>query len=224
MTFTTRFQARWQHRHAAAEAGFTLVEMLVAMALSLLITGTMLGAVLSASGAGTAVRSQHDIAQEATVVINRLSRELREAEAVQSVTNATGPNYSPTANVEITFDVNFNSGKGPGQDNSIEPAAPDPERLTYRFERANHRVLLLAASYSTPIIAGGVQDMTLSFTGKGKDWTTYDAAAAGGNANGLLDGFELKKIDAVQIHLVMQVGGHTQTLDTGVNLRNMTTS
>ena len=47
-------------------------------------------------------------------------------------------------------------------------------------------------------------------------------AAHGGNGNGLLDSFELAKIDSVQISIVMDVNGSTQTLDAGVNLRNLT--
>jgi Tfp pilus assembly protein PilW len=200
------------------DRGLSLVEVIVAMTLTVLVTGTMIGTVFSSSRAGKVVRSQHDLTQEATVVLNRMTRELREAQAVTTVTNANGPNFSATGNVDMTFDVDFN-GNG-----TIEPATADPERLTYRFDRANNRVLLLADSYSTPIIAGGVQNMTLSFTGRGADWTTFDAIAAGGNGNGLLDGFELRKVDAVQVQLVMKIDGHTQTLNTGVNLRNLTSS
>jgi type II secretory pathway pseudopilin PulG len=199
-----------------SEDGFTLIEIMVAMSLAILLMGTMISAVLSAGKTGSVVRSQHDITQEAAVVLSRMTRELREALKITTVTNASGPNYSATGNVDVTFDVDFNN------DGTIDPYAADPEELTYRFDRTRHQVLLLAASYSTPIIAGGVKDLKLDFTGKGKPWTDFDATTAGGNGNGLLDGFELKNIDAVKITMVMDVDGSTQTLDAGVNLRNLT--
>jgi prepilin-type N-terminal cleavage/methylation domain-containing protein len=198
------------------DGGFTLIETMVAMTLATLLMGTMITAVFSADRTGAVVRSQHDITQEAAVVLSRLTRELREAKEIVSVTNAAGPNYSSTGNVDITFDVDFD-GNG-----TIDPYAADPEELTYRFDRTRHQVLLLAASYSTPIIAGGVRDLTLDFKGQGKPWTAFDATTAGGNGNVLLDGFELKNIDSVAITMVMDVGGSTQTLNAGTNLRNLT--
>lgn len=198
------------------EAGFTLIELTLAAALTIALLGTMLSVVFSSAQTGSTVRDQHDLTQEATVVLNRLTREIREAKAISSVTNATGPNYSPTGDVAVTFDVDFNG------DGVIDPYAPDPERLTYTFQRSRQRVLLQTANTATPVIAGGVQDLTLSFTARGADWTTLDPVAAGGNGNGLLDGFELAKLDAVQVHLVMSINGRTQTFDTGVNLRNLT--
>lgn len=208
---------RYEHVEGS-EAGFTLVEVLVAIVLASLLGGTMLAALISSAQAGRVVRNQHDIAQEATVVLNRMGRELREAYAIQSVTNASGSGatYDPAGNVEITFDVDFNNN------GTIEPDAADPERLTYRFNRATHQVLLLASTYNTPIIAGGVNDMQLFFRGRDNDWTTYDTTAKGGNGDGLLNGFELKRLDTVEIRLVMRTASNTQTLDTSVNLRNLT--
>ena len=198
------------------QSGFTMVELLLAASISIAILGTMMGAVFAAARTGTTVRDEHDVAQEATVVLNRLTREIREAKQISSVTNPTGPNYSATSNVGVTFDVDFNG------DGVIDPYAADPERITYTFDRANRRVLLQSANTTTPVIAGGVQDMTLTFTAKGASWTTLDATAGGGNNNGQLDGFELNQLDGIQIHLVMSVNGHSQSFDTGVNLRNLT--
>src|SRR5207248_2900440 len=83
MTFTRR-------RLEREEAGFTLIEMLVAMTLfgSLLaILGTV---VMTVSNSAVHNRQYNDINAEARTALNRMTRELREAQAIVAVTNPYG--------------------------------------------------------------------------------------------------------------------------------------
>ena len=213
-----------------------MVEMLVAASLFMMLNIFTFTAVLSTAEVTTKARDGLDVNQEARLLLNRMSRELREASGVTaSVNPATFP-HSPTwasfdanGDSSLTFEVDFNNNK------VIEPAAADPEVITYKYERANERLLLQAGGQTLPVLAANVTGFRLLFTSR---LNLYDGTVDGtkdgvvtweeldrdpkqvkGNGNKLLD-VELTSVDAVRIEITLFKGQRRQTYRTQVDLRN----
>jgi prepilin-type N-terminal cleavage/methylation domain-containing protein len=226
---------------AERDAGFTLIEMLVGLILVALIGTMLFGAVLATQHAAESSRQVNDLNGEARLVLNRMSRELREAQRITAVTNPDGPGHTATGDVSVTFEVDFN-GNG-----SIEPTAADPEVLTYYYDHDAHQLQLRAAGASLPVLAANVSQFNLDFTsrryiydgttdGAGgvcgtvsatKDgvveWSEVDGNSArlDGNCNGVLDQ-ELNVVDSAKIDLRVLNGPKQQQYVTQVDLRNAT--
>lgn len=220
------------------DAGFTLVEMLVSMVLLTIVITTALQVVLVTSRVVNTSRNSQDLTEEARIALNRMSRELRQASAITAVTNpGTSPTlttsyatYNPAADTSLTFQSDFN-GNG-----TIEPTAPDPEVVTYKFDYANSRLLLQAGGQTLPVLASNVTGFKLNFTSRQinydgtvdgikngiVDWEELDAdpAHVKGNGNHQLDSTELPFIDSVTIQLTLFKGNHKQVFRTQVDLRN----
>jgi prepilin-type N-terminal cleavage/methylation domain-containing protein len=230
-------------RARKAEQGFTLVELLVASVLFLILSTMLFTTVVSGATQARSGRQYNDLNEEARLLLNRMSRELREAKEIVDVSNPGGavsssgtalyPTYyaaSTTADTSLTFDVDFNG------DGTIEPSASDPEELTYQYDRANKRVLLLADGQTLPVLAGNVESFAYRFTSRlyqsdGSvdatrdgvvNWEELDADAvvAKGNGNHLLDAPELTYIDSITIEVTVLKGSRQQTYRTQVDLRN----
>ena len=228
---------------AAGDRGFTLTELLVGSMLFMLLSSMVFTTVIAATRQAKNSREYNDLNEEARLLLNRMSRELREA---QAITAADNPGHAQTAagaqqfpsyytadaagDTSLTFDVDFN-GNG-----TIEETGADPETLTYQYDRANRRVLLLAAGESLPVLAAEVESFAFRFTSRVHeadgavsgvpdgivDWEELDAdeVTAGGNDNHALDGQELAKIDSITIEITVLKGSRQQTYRTQVDLRN----
>jgi prepilin-type N-terminal cleavage/methylation domain-containing protein len=220
--------------HKRGDAGFTLVEMLISMLLFAILIAIVGTAVVAASKASTSNRQYNDINAEARTALNRMTRELRQAQAIVAVTNPYGSaatSYNATQPTSVTFDVDFNC------DGVIEPDSADPEELTYTYSPSAQRLTLTAAGQSTPVLAANVTGFKLSFFSRvyrlgayGLDtnndgvisWEELDADPSGkyGNGNHVLDPLELGYIDSVTIELTVLKGTHQQYYQTQVDLRN----
>ena len=246
----SRLYARIEHARRRTDAGFTLVEMLVATVLVTLLGGSVMTMVLATRTSTVNSTSQQDLNEEARLGLNRMARELRQATAITNVLNPDGASYSPTAVTAVTFTADFNG------DGCIDGVAPggsttgctandpnNPETLTYCWDpTATVRELFLIAgtmsgsscnvSGAQPILAGQVSAFKLSYRSNlylydaNNDgittWSELDAAGAPvGNSNGQLDSVELPEIDTVVIDLTAQSGSHVQTYTTQVDLRNL---
>jgi prepilin-type N-terminal cleavage/methylation domain-containing protein len=222
----SRLMARVRAARQDGQRGFTLVEMLVATTIFLILTSALFGAVMATSNGVKSAREYNDLNEEARVLLNRMTRELREARRVAAVTNPAGSGWSATSNSSVTFDVDFNGNK------NIEPNAADPERLTYTYDRATSRVTLQAAGESYPILAANVSAFKLTYNSRlhqldaaPKDgivtWEELDADTSGayGNKNGVLDQ-ELEYIDSITIEFSVLTGSRKQDYRTQVDLRN----
>jgi prepilin-type N-terminal cleavage/methylation domain-containing protein len=99
-TLSEPFSAlRGRHRRlcAGAEQGFTLVELLIAMVLSLVVVGACSDFVSVSLRGANAASSRTVAARQAEVVLARLTRELRQA---QYVRNTSGADTTP---VNVTY-------------------------------------------------------------------------------------------------------------------------
>lgn len=225
------------------DAGFSLVEILVAITIFAGLGTALLTAVLSTSRASDTSRTSNDLNEEARVVLNRMSRELREASRIVSVTNPAGPTYNPNADSSITFEVDFD-GNG-----VITAAAADPEVLTYTYDRSERQLILSAGGSAVPVLAANVEFFRLSYAARVNDarlqydglispatgcatsvgvrdgvldWTELDADPSGtvGNCNRTLD-VELPLIASISIELTVLKEPRTQDYRTRVDLRNV---
>jgi prepilin-type N-terminal cleavage/methylation domain-containing protein len=220
-----------------ADAGFTLVELMVAIGIFLLLTTMIMTSVLSISSATTDVRQFTNINEQARIAIERLTRELRQASVIRSVSLP----LAAGGDTALTFGVDFNGNQ------AIDDVTADPEVLTYRYDSVNHQLTLTANdetgnAITRPILSEEVSAFTLGFrsslwqydgclatdqpgapTGPKDgltDWTELNTLCGGGNNNGALDGSELAKIDLVVVTLSVLEGTHQQTYQTQVGLRN----
>jgi prepilin-type N-terminal cleavage/methylation domain-containing protein len=239
----------WFTRRISAEereAGFTLVELLVSMIIFGLLSTAILAFTFSSARTVTSSNNYNDINEEARVVLNRMTRELREAKTIVSATNPAtvyaGSNswaFNAIADSSVTFDTDFN-GNG-----TIEPDAADPEEITYTYNRANRQLLLQAAGQSVPVLAANVEGFSIAYNSRIYrlgvynldsdlsasaaadldpgivDWEELDAdpLQVYGNNNHALDS-ELQYIDSVTITLTMLKGNHQQKYTASVDLRN----
>lgn len=224
----SRLSASIRRRGVLSDSGFTIVELLVTMALFGVLT-TVLFSVFQNSQTMTRTHQQNtDLNEESRLVLNRMSRELREAQTIVSVANPVGFGYDPAAEVAVTFQVDFN-GNG-----VIEPAAPDPEEITYRYKPADKRVLLQAGGVTSPILAANVESFKLTYASKKYEcdsnsdgsvtWEELDAAPSPcpeeiGNSNTALDA-ELVAVNSITIEFTVLTGGRSQEYRTQLDLRN----
>ncbi len=233
--------ARWE-RLRREDSGFTLIELLVTMILVGLVGTMVFTSVMATQRAAESSRQVNDLNEEARLVLNRMSRELREAKRITAVINPMGPGYSATDDTSITLQVDFN-GNG-----TIEPTAADPEELTYFYDVSAQQLQLQAAGEALPVLAANVSGFQVNFTSRKHvfdgtttasggvcgavvpgardgivDWQEVDGnpALLYGNCNGALDA-ELAVVDSVYINLRVLYGPKQQQYQTQIDLRNAT--
>jgi hypothetical protein len=201
--------------------------MLVASTIFLIISTLMFTLVLSGARTMKNTRLYNDLNEEARLVINRMSREIREAKSITTVTNPGGTAFQANQDSSITFEVDFDG------DGTIEPNADDPERITYYYKYADERLFLQAGGVDYPILAENVTAFRLDFTSSAAylydadqngttDWEELDGDTTGkvGNGNGALDSAELKNVDSVSITVTVLEAPHQQNYRTTIDLRN----
>lgn len=234
-------------RRLRADAGFTLVELLVGITIFGVLGTMVMSAALTTGRVSDTNTTTNDLNAEARNVLNRMTRELREAERIVDVENPVGPGYDSNADTSLTVNVDFDG------DGTIEPDAADPEVLTYRYQHGPKRLILEAGTSSVPVLAANVEQFKLSYwsrigttgrlaldglpnapttgcaglTASGtKDneltWSELDADPTGkyGDCSGSLTAAELPYVNAVGIELTVLKSPRQQPYRTRVDLRN----
>lgn len=209
-------------RPTTHDDGFTMVEMLVAMALFAVLGTVLLSFALGSARVADGVQAATDVTEEARLATERMTRELRQAEGL------SGAVVSDGKVVAMTLEVDFD-GSG-----TIDTSAIDSEVLTYRWIEDQERLTLTANSDTTrPVLAGGVElvDIRLRssqwiYDGAGNypadgitTWQELDKSRIG-NDNGQPDGDELPFIDLVSVELIVRDGDTSRRFTVQADMRN----
>ncbi len=160
MTASVRGRSR---RRRQGEEGFTLVELMVAMSLMIVVITVSLTSVIAAQKAETTSRQVQNLNEEARQAMNRMARDLRQAQVLVTAVNPDGPLYS-TSNTAITalrFQGDYNGDGCSPSPLVATTACPvaynpgNPEDLTYCFEASSKQLYVIdnQASGVTPITA-----------------------------------------------------------------------
>jgi prepilin-type N-terminal cleavage/methylation domain-containing protein len=208
------------------DSGMSLVEILVAMGLFGLLSTLLLGFALSTSQVTKDTSALSGINEESRLAMERLTRELRQADAVLSLQVPTHAD-DPTA-ITIWADFNGNGFK--------DLSVTDPEVLTYRWDPVTDRLTLTAddedgTAVTRPVLATQVSSFTLGLSSSRWEydanhdgtttWQEIDAAGSPvGDHDGSPDPFELELVDLVKVSMTVLDGPHAQTYATEVDLRN----
>jgi prepilin-type N-terminal cleavage/methylation domain-containing protein len=232
------------------DGGFTLVEMLVAIVVLGILGTIFLTTVIGSQTSAKATSSEQDLNEEARLALNRMARELRQANTLAAVRNPDGASYDSSAITALTFTADFNGDGCIDGTTSVtgvvcQPySAANPETLTYCWDpSASVRQLYLIpgalagascqVSGALPILAGQVTSFKLSYRsneylydadGDGiTTWSELDSAGPPvGNNDAALGQPELANVDSVVIALTVSANGnHAQAYTTQVDLRNL---
>lgn len=208
--------------------GFTLIELIVASALMLVVSALVFTtAIVSQRAQRTAVAGVN-LSEQARFTMNRLGRELREAESLTAVSNVQGVTYNGDDDASFTF-VWQPSGVGP------------LETVTYTYDRSAKQLVLSAGLESEPVLAYDVDafEVTLGSSHWAADgytscgnldvtqadgvvtWEELDAANGEfGDCDGQVTAVELQYIDSVALRMVVVAGDQKQEYQTRIDLRN----
>lgn len=218
-------------RHSAWEPpqrdrGFTLVEVLVAMGLFGLLSTLLLGFAMATGRVTEDTRELSGVNEESRLAMERMSRELRQANAVLSYSGTT----ASTAPVVLTFWTDFDG------DGTQDLSVTDPEVLTYRWDPAAERLTLTAndedgTAVTRPVLAANVSGFQLDLyssrwefdaNADGRTrWIEIDAAGQPvGDQDGVPDARELELVDLVKVSMTVLDGTHRQTYQSEIDLRN----
>ncbi len=213
MTVFHQAAASLRTRSAQIDAGYTLVELLVAMTLFLALSGLILSGVLTMSNGLDKVRGTSEITAEARVALERIARDVRQGLLREDL--------GPVDSTNVTAWVNLDG------DADIDEDAQDPELVTYTYDNANDSITLTGrkesgapiSGASAPLLAGHVKALT--FTYWSSNW--WDDTDGDGQVTQLEAG--TGGVDRIQISLdVMSDGGELETFATDVTLRNRSLS
>lgn len=195
------------------EQGFTLVELMVAMTLFVILGAIALTGVMALSRALDRSRATADLSAEARTALERMARELRQADADNSQII-----MEPQ---RLRFAVDFN-GNG-----TIDGSASDPEIITYSWDPTSPDPTIRASISLTatvpfetpttlPLLAGHVSSLTFTYTSS--NWRKDNSPADG---TVTLAEAGVAGIDRVRIDLTVSgTGVSSQTFSTDVTMRN----
>ncbi|MGH2556966.1 MAG: PulJ/GspJ family protein [Actinomycetota bacterium] len=209
-------------RRLRDEAGFTILELLVAMSIFAIISVILYQVVDSTRRSQGTTEAVVDISEEARMGLNRMIRDLREA---HQLTNA-----SPTT---FTVEVDFN------RDGVLANTPSDYEILTYTYVpgvSGSPGQIRLSSGGEDELLVDGVQpvgsDPVFSYFSSSLEYDTgpvdgrtdlveINAAPRIGNNNGLLDAAdELQEVDSLDFAFRVDSGDHAFNFSSIAQMRN----
>lgn len=206
--------ARFSSRHRAnSQGGFTLVELLVAMSLFLILGAVVFSGVMALSRGLTTARATTDMSAEARTALERISRELRQADT------GADPLLFDMQDQSLRFAADFDG------DGTIHGSLADPEVVTYAYDADTHSISMTATvpgetPVTRPLLAGWVT--ALEFTYSSSDWSKDQDPPGPAIPDGIvtIDEAGVAGIDRVGIALTVSRDGQSQTFTTEVTMRN----
>lgn len=207
------------------DAGFTLVELLVAMALFSVLGGILLGIGLSTGRMADQTRQLAAVGDESRLGMERMTRELRESAKIAAAS------FPSTATDPTSFKLwaDFNL------DGCINPSAADPEELTYTWDPTTQHLSQTAVVGATPrtsrLLSTKVSAFTLTLGSSAwqydvsprdgrTTWQEIDDSSIGDHNRTNFTDAELEYLDLVGLSITTREGSHEKSYSTQVNLRN----
>jgi prepilin-type N-terminal cleavage/methylation domain-containing protein len=208
------------------DAGFSLIELLVAMGLFGLLSSILLGAALSTSKASTDTSKLGGVGEETRTAMERMTRELRQAATLRNVQLAAADNDG----TRFTLWTDFNGNQ------CLNAQASDPEALTYAWNSTTGKLTLSAViggqTKTDLVLAATVTSFTLDLNSSywqydtdhngTTTWQELDASSIGDHDPRTFTDAELRRIDLVRLSMTATDGTHTVNYSTRVDLRNRT--
>lgn len=205
--------------HRRAEAGFTIVEVLVTMMLLGIVTTAFYSVMFSATRSSNVTEDVVRVSEEARLGLNRMIRDTREANILESVTNAAG--QSPSYTIRVDFNGDGSYANTPG----------NVEVLTYTYVPST-KVLTL----NNEVLTRGVEPIPgeeiFSYSSNHLEWdasadgvTTWQEVdawpnAAIGNNNGKLDAPDINQITSIHYAMRINQDGRSADFFSEAQLRN----
>jgi prepilin-type N-terminal cleavage/methylation domain-containing protein len=251
------------------DRGFTLVELLVATALSVMIGAIVVSTLITAQVSTGTTTANADLNAEGRDLLNRLTGDLRQATPLWNATTVGGstvevetpaitavqnpyPGGSANAVTSITFNADYSGDgcvDGVPSDNCPVPGGPtaldvnNPETESFCWNPATLIVYLIPGGVDSscnsptpgytaqPLLSGNVTGLQIEYDSNRylydtnhdgvTTWQELDAQGPPvGNANNALD-VELNLVNSVKLVVTLSEGGHTQTYQAVVFLRNV---
>jgi prepilin-type N-terminal cleavage/methylation domain-containing protein len=224
----------------SSDAGFTLVELLVSIAVLSIASVALYQLLFSVAEGTQTTRSVARVSDEARLGFNRMVRDTREGTQITASSTKAAAADAPLPNpqsftVAVDFDGSGNITLYP-QTNS----AGDYEVLTYAFDsdagtvRLNGELLMRDVECVTssgacrPVFDYSSSDLQYDWNRDGvTTWQELDQAAQAqygvvgvGNNNGILDSAELPFVNGVTFHLRVVKGAAATTFHARAQLRN----
>jgi prepilin-type N-terminal cleavage/methylation domain-containing protein len=180
MSATTR-AARPAHRD---DSGFTLVEMMIAMILMLVVVAVSMTVITSSQRAASTSRQLQNLNEEARQAINRMARDLREADTIVTAVNPDGPAYNPNAVTAVRFFGDYNGDGCAPSPTTATAACPiayspaNPEDITYCYAPSTMQLYVIdnqatgvtpitststSCSGGQPLLAGNVGGLKIEY-------------------------------------------------------------
>lgn len=144
------------------DEGLTLIELLIAMTLMVVLATVTIAVVGNAQGALDVSRTSQDLNEEARQAVNRMARDIRQANRVVTAVNPDGPLYSSTGLVAVRFQSDFDGdgcvggvAASGGSAGCLPYTAANPEDLTYCYQAGTAQLFVIdnQAAGVTPVSA-----------------------------------------------------------------------
>lgn len=171
---------------ARDDSGFTLIEFLVAMMLFVVLMAVTMSAVVASNAAVATASQVQTLNEEARQAINRMSRDLRQADSIVTAVNPDGaPGFNPNGIVAVRFTADYDGDQciGGVAITGVTPVpaclpynSGNPEDLTYCFDPAtkqlyvsdNHGITPITSTSTScsggqPLLAGNVAAFTIEY-------------------------------------------------------------
>lgn len=167
------------------EAGFTLVELLVAATIAIVLVVVSISVVVNSSQIVVTSKQQQDLNEEARQALNRMARDIRQAREIVTAVNPDRPTFNAGALVAVRFRSDFD-GDGciggvvvAGGPATCKPyTAANPEDVTYCFQPGVNQLFIIdnqaagvvpvsvtstTCSGGQPLLAGNVSGFQVEY-------------------------------------------------------------
>lgn len=127
------------------QAGFTLVEFLISMMIMMVLVAVTMSTVVSSSSAVKTATQVQGLNEEARLAINRMARDVRQANAIVTAVNPDGPSFASSGIVAMRLTADYDGdGCIGGVGTGCLPYNPgNPEDITYCYEFASKQLYVI---------------------------------------------------------------------------------